>query len=190
MTIFNAHERDRLQVFIDGPSLYATSRVLHRKMDYKAFMELLKEQTRLIRVQYFTTIRPEQDNDKFHGVLNFLEFNGYHVETKSVYNSIDASGHVRDKGSMVGEMTVAMLSASIENTDHIVLFSGNREMVAAVNACKARDTKVTVVSSERYQVIAEDLRRACDDYVDMEELPTDILIDEFARFRHERAEAA
>jgi uncharacterized LabA/DUF88 family protein len=183
MAIFDAHPRDRLQVFIDGPNLFGTLRAVDCKIDYKMFLDLVKAETRLIRAQYFTTIRPQQDNEKFYSVLDFLSNNGYQVETKEVRDSIDLHGHMRSKGTMVGEMTAAMINAADNGTDHIVLFSGDGELTAAVVACKQRDTRVTVVSSERQRVISDDLRRECDQFIDVEDLPRDIFMEQGQSFR-------
>lgn len=183
MAIFDAHARDRLQVFIDGQNLFGTLRTLEKKIDYKLFIECLRDETRFIRAQYFTTIRPQQDNDKFHSVLDFLDFNGYALVTKDIRDTLDSYGHVRSKGSMIVEMAVAMIDAADNGTDHIVLMSGDGELTAAVEACKRRDCRVTVVSSERTRVVSEDLRRACDQYVDIEQLPSHIILDQSENFR-------
>lgn len=183
MAIFDAHPRDRLQVFIDGQNLFGTLRALRKKIDYKSFIETLRAETRFIRVQYFTTIRPQQDNEQFRSVLNFLDFNGYQLETKDVRDSMDDHGNIRSKGSMLVEMAVAMLDAADNGTDHIVLFSGDGELTAAVEACKRRDCRVTVVSSEETRVVSEDLRRVCDQFVDLEDLPRHVIVDLNESFR-------
>lgn len=183
MAIFDAHARDRLQVFMDGQNLYGTLRTFDRKMDFKVVMDTLKAETRLVRAQYFTTIRPHQDNEKTYSVLDFLAFNGYTVHRKFIRDNIEMGGHVRSKGSIIGEMTAAMIDAADNGTDHIVLFSGDGELTAAIEACKRRDCRVTLVSSERTRVVSEDLRRACDNYVDLENLPSNFFFngDEHAR---------
>lgn len=183
MAIFDAHARDRLQVFIDGQNLFGTLRALDKKLDYKSLMETMRNETRFIRAQYFTTIRPPQDNDKFHSVLSFLTFNGYSVMTKDVRDGMDNHGNVRTKGSMIGEMTAAMIDAADNGTDHIVLFSGDGELTAAVEACKRRDARVTVVSSERTHVVSEQLRRSCDRYIDLESFPDSVMLDLSDNFR-------
>ncbi len=190
MAIFDAHARDRLQVFIDGQNLFGTLRALEKKIDYKALIETLREETRFIRAQYFTTIRPNQDNDKFHSVLDFLDFNGYSLVTKEVRDSMDGYGHVRTKGSMLVEMATQMLMGAMNGTDHIVLFSGDGELSAAVEACKMLDCRVSVVSSEATRVISEDLRRVCDQYVDIEALPSHIILDLDRSFRPSQQAAA
>jgi uncharacterized LabA/DUF88 family protein len=189
MAIFDAHTRDRLQVFIDGQNLFGTLRALEKKIDYKAFIETLRAETRFIRAQYFTTIRPQQDNEKFHSVLDFLDFNGYQLETKEVRDSMDGYGNIRSKGSMLVEMATQMLMAAMNGTDHIVLFSGDGELTAAVQACKLLDCRVTVVSSEQTRVISEDLRRVCDQYVDIESLPRNVIVDLNESFRPQQQHA-
>lgn len=184
MAIFQAHERDRVQVFIDGPNVYGTGRMLRRKVDWKVLMETLKAETRLVRAQYFTTIRPEQEQDKrFFSVLDFLDFNGYEIKTRHVRDSVDQHGHMREKGSMRVDMAVELMRAAFNNCDHLVLFSGDRELTAAVVAAKELGSRVTVVSNESHSVISEDLRRECDQFVDVLNLPEGIFIPEMAEFK-------
>lgn len=167
MPLFNTHPRDRVQVFVDGQNIYGTLKLIQRKLDYKRFMEALKQDTRLIRANYFTTIR-DSANDQFFGVLDFLENTGYTIVTKEVRDHTDDSGYSRVRGTMVGEITAAMVSSAVR-TDHVILMSGDSELQAAVEACKRQDARVTVVSHDR--VISDDLRRVCDDYFPITELP-------------------
>ncbi len=179
MPLFNAHPNNRVHVFIDGQNVYGTLKSIRKKLDYKRFMDTLKEETRLIRVNYFTTIRENAD-DQFFGVLDFLEEIGYNVETKEIRDHMDESGFVRVRGTMIGEMTASMV-LSANRADHIILFSGDGELQAAVNASKRQDARVTVVSHE--DVLSDDLRRSCDDFYPIVDLPEDILVREDARFR-------
>jgi uncharacterized LabA/DUF88 family protein len=187
MPIFNAHPRDRVTVFMDGNNLYATLRALDLKINYKRFIALLREETRLVRVNYFTTVRPPADeqidparaqsDSQLRRVLDMMSFNGYQVEMREMREYGDDFGNVRFKGTVIPDMIVSMIDAADANTDHIVLISGDGDLTAAVEACKRRDVRVTVVSSEHADVISENLRRSCDQYIDIEDLPEDVILD-------------
>lgn len=170
MSLFNTNPNDRVQVFIDGQNVYGTLKSLHQKLDYKRFMEALKNDTRLIRANYYTTVR-ENSDEQFYGVLDFLENHGYSIFTKEIREHSDGSGYVRIRGTMIGEMTAAMVLAA-RRTDHIILMSGDGEMVAAVEACKLQDTRVTVVSHDG--VLSDDLRAACDEFYPISNLPKEV----------------
>lgn len=178
MSLFNVNPNDRVQLFIDGLNLYGTLKAVRKKIDYKEFMRALKTETRLIRANWFTTIRENADN-QFHDMLDWLEDLGYSLETKDVRDSIDDSGFVRVRKTMIGEMTASMVLAA-RRTDHIILMSGDGELQAAVNACKIQDARVTVVSHE--SVLSEDLRQACDEFYPILNLPSNILRAENTKF--------
>lgn len=178
MPLFDAHPFDRVQVFIDGQNVFGTVKSLGKKIDYRQFMEEMRKQTRLIHANYFTTVRENAD-DQFFGVLDFLEFNGYNIVTKNIRDHVDDKGFIRVRGTMIGEMTAAMVMAA-ERTDHIILMTGDGELQAAVEACKLKDTRVTVVSHDN--VISEELRRSCDHFYRITDLPSHILRDKDEEF--------
>lgn len=180
MTLFNVHPYDRVQVFIDGLNVHGSVRALSKKLDYRMFLNKMSTETRLIRSNYYTTVR-DNHGDQFFSVLDFLEYTGYNIVTKEIHDHVDDNGHIRVRGTMIGEMTADMVLAA-DRTDHIILLSGDGELTAAVEACKKLDSRVTVVAYDK--VLSEELRRACDAYVPLQNLPSDILLDpeqEFVR---------
>lgn len=181
MSPFNTHELDRVQIFIDGLNLFGTLKAIDKKIDYLELIQAMSAD-RFVRARYYTTLRPNS-NDRLNSVLEFLSNNGYTVETKMCRESIDAYGNVRSKGSMTANIAVGMVEAANSDTDHIVLFSGDSDLVPAVLACKRIDCRVTVVSSERTHIISEELRRACDHFIDIESLPEYIITDPNITFR-------
>ncbi len=175
MSILRTHDEDRVQVFIDGQNMHGTLRSIGRKLDWKAFLDYFETETRLIRMNYITAIRSQQANDTFNRVLKFLDSNGYTMVTKPVRDHIDDAGNIRVRGTMTGEMTVAMTRAARNGTDHIFLFSGDSELCAAVQECKEEGARVTVVSTQN--VISEDLFVLADDFIAIENLPKELFMD-------------
>ncbi len=171
MSFLATNPNDRVQVFIDGANLYGSQLTLERKVDYRGLMSRLVTDCRLIRAQYFTTYR-ENFPESFHRMLDFIESNGYTVVTKEISDQMSEDGHVRSRGTMLVEMGVAMLEAAVTDTQHIVLFSGDGELTAAVEACKRHDARVTVISSKG--ILSGNLRRACDDFISLENLPNEV----------------
>lgn len=171
--------KDRVHFFIDGQNLYGTLRSLQKKMDYRNLVEVFKENCRLVHANYFTTIKDNAD-DRFYGVLDFLEVNGYTVVSKEVRQHTDDRGNVRFRGSMVGDITASMVATACDTRDHLVLFSGDGELVAGVEIAKQRGSRVTVVSDP--SVISDELKRACDEFVLITDLPPHVLIGEDEEF--------
>jgi len=69
------------------------------------------------------------------------------------------------------ELAVEML-AMAEHADHLVLFSGNGDFRALVEAVQRRGRRVTVVSTTRTQpsLASDELRRQADNFVDIADL--------------------
>lgn len=168
------HERDRVQILIDGANFFATLRSLRLRIDYAKMLDWFENNTRFIRPQFYGVIKeasPENQEmgttEGFMKLLDFLEYNGYEVITKPIYENINQEGHVVFRGTMVVEMAVGMINAVDAGCDHLVVFSGDGELAAAVREAKERGAKVTIVSNETQRIVSQALRRECDSFVDL-----------------------
>lgn len=112
--------------------------------------------------QEAATIRP---------LIDWLDYNGYTVVTKPAKEFIDAAGRRKIKGNMDIELTVDALEMA-QHFDHMVLFSGDGDFTALVAALQRKGKRVTVVSTLTTQtpMIADDLRRQADFFLDLAEL--------------------
>jgi uncharacterized LabA/DUF88 family protein len=80
-------------------------------------------------------------------------------------------GRRKVKGNMDIELVIDVMQLS-ESLDHIVLFSGDGDFRSLVAAVQAKGRRVTVIStlSTRPPMIADDLRRQTDQFIDLAEL--------------------
>jgi uncharacterized LabA/DUF88 family protein len=80
-------------------------------------------------------------------------------------------GRRKIKGNMDIELTVDALEMS-PHYDHMILFSGDGDFTALVAALKRRGKRVTVASTltTSTPMIADDLRRQADFFLDVAEL--------------------
>ena len=83
----------------------------------------------------------------------------------------DDQGRRRIKGDMDIELAIDMIEAA-EYLDHIILFSGDGDFCRAIKAVQNRGTRVSVVSSLRTSppMIADELRRAADNFIELRDL--------------------
>ncbi|MGP1355300.1 NYN domain-containing protein, partial [Roseicyclus sp.] len=81
------------------------------------------------------------------------------------------SGRGKAKGNMAIELTVDAMETA-EHVDHIVLFSGDGDFKPLVEALQRKGVRVSVVSTIRSQppMIADDLRRQADNFIELDEL--------------------
>ena len=94
--------------------------------------------------------------------------------TKPVKRFTDAQGHTRTKGNMDIEIAVDMLELA-PRIDHAILFSGDGDFRRLVQAVQAKGMRVTVVSTLKSQppMIADELRRQADDFIELADLLQD-----------------
>jgi uncharacterized LabA/DUF88 family protein len=97
------------------------------------------------------------------------------VVTKATKEFIDASGRRKVKGNMDIELAVDAMELA-EHIDQMVLFSGDGDFRSLVEAMQRRGVRVTVVStiSSQPPMIADELRRQADVFMDLVELQSKV----------------
>lgn len=176
------HPRDKVMVMVDGANFFATLRTLRLKIDYEAMHNYFKANSRFVRPMFFSVLKEANSREAadhataegFYKLLDFLEYQGFTIVTREVYESVNGAGHVTFRGTIIPEMIVEMITAADNGVDHIILLSGDGELAAGVREVKRRGTKVTVVSSEQTKVISQALRRECDEFIELARFPTNL----------------
>ena len=158
-------EDERTVAFIDGPNLFASCREAGISIDYKKLLSLFTESAKFIRAYYYTAIPDGEEYSPIRPLADFLSYNGYSMVTKTMKTMTNhETGQTRTKGNMDIEIAVDMLQIS-DKVDHIVLFSGDGDFRYLVEQIQKKAVRVTVVSYK--SVIADELRRQADTYIDL-----------------------
>ncbi len=167
--------REKIALFIDGANLYATSRSLGFDIDYRKLLLYFQKKGYLLRANYYTAIIEDQEYSSIRPLIDWLDYNGYKVVTKPAKEFTDASGRRKIKGNMDIELAIDALELT-EFVDHYVIFSGDGDFRSLVEALQRRGRKVTVISTMSSQppMIADDLRRQADHFVDLMTLRADV----------------
>jgi uncharacterized LabA/DUF88 family protein len=162
---------DKTALFIDGANLYATCRTLGFEVDYKRLLEEFRCHGTLLRAFYFTTIIEDQEYTSVRPLIDWLDYNGYTVVTKLTKEFIDSGGRRKVKGSMNVELAVRAMELA-DHIDRMFLFSGDGDFRPLLEAVQRRGIHVTVVSTVVSQppMLADDLRRQADIFIDLAEL--------------------
>jgi uncharacterized LabA/DUF88 family protein len=173
---------NKIALFIDGANLFATAKTLGFDIDYKRLLKEFQSRATLVRAFYYTTLIEDQEYSAIRPLIDWLNYNGYTVVTKPTKDFIDASGRRRVKGNMDIELAVDAMEMS-EHVDEIVLFSGDGDFRLLVEAIQRRGVRVTVVSTIYTQpaMIADELRRQTDVFLDLRELQSRIARDPVER---------
>ncbi len=163
--------REKVVLFIDGANLYATSKAIGVDIDYRRLLAEFQAKAYLLRAYYYTALVEDQEYSSIRPLIDWLDYNGFTVVTKPAKEFTDASGRRKIKGNMDIELTVDALDMA-QYYDHFVLFSGDGDFTALVAALQRRGKRVTVVSTLTTQtpMIADDLRRQADFFIDVADL--------------------
>ena len=159
---------DRTALFIEGANLYSAAKALNVDLDFRKLLESFREKAVLVRAYYYTAVVEGEEFSPIRPLIDWLGYNGFSMVTKPVKRFTDAQGHTRTKGNMEIEITVDMLELA-PHIDHVVLFSGDGDFRRLIQAVQTKGVRVTVVSTTRSQppMIADELRRQADAYIDM-----------------------
>ncbi|MEL6736868.1 MAG: NYN domain-containing protein [Pseudomonadota bacterium] len=168
-------EREKIVLLIDGANLYATSRALNFDIDYKQLLVSFQKRGYLLRACYYTALVEDQEYSSIRPLIDWLDYNGYTVITKPAKEFTDAAGRRKVKGNMDIELAIDALELA-ETVDHFVLFSGDGDFRRLVEALQRKGRKVSIVSTTSSQppMIADDLRRQADHFIDLVSLKDEI----------------
>lgn len=163
--------RPKIAAFIDGANLYATAKALGFDIDYRRLLKEFQERGYLIRASYYTTLVENDEYSSIRPLVDWLDYNGYTVITKSAREFTDAMGRRRIKGNMDIELTIDALNAA-EKVDEVYLLSGDGDFRPLVEELQRRGVRVIVISTVASQppMASDELRRQCDEFLDIASL--------------------
>ena len=165
------HTGDRIALFIDGANLYSAARALNVDLDFRKLSDWFGQKGQLVRAYYYTAVVEGEEFSAVRPLVDWLGYNDFSTVTKPAKRFTDPQGHSRIKGNMDIEIAVDMLELA-PRLDHAVLFSGDGDFRRLVQAVQAKGVRVTVVSTLKSQppMIADELRRQADNFIELDEL--------------------
>ncbi|MEQ8441582.1 MAG: NYN domain-containing protein [Alphaproteobacteria bacterium] len=169
------YREEKFAIFIDGANLYSAAKSLGFDIDYKKLLTQFKTEGRLVRAFYYTALFEDQEYSPIRPLVDWLDYNGYTMVTKPAKSYTDSQGRQRIKGNMDMELAIDMLDMT-QHLDHVVLFSGDGDFRSLVEAVQRRGVRVSVVSTIKSSppMIADELRRQADNFIELSEIAEDI----------------
>ncbi|HYN00065.1 MAG TPA: NYN domain-containing protein [Aestuariivirgaceae bacterium] len=166
---------ERVALFIDGSNLYATAKAVGFDIDYRRLLGWFRKRCRLVRAIYYTALMEDAEYSPVRPLIDWLDYNGFTVVTKPAREFTDSLGRRKVKGNMDIEIAVDMMQLT-DNLDHIVLFSGDGDFRSLVEAVQAKGRRVSVVSTlaTRPPMVADDLRRQADQFIELNDMKAEI----------------
>ena len=171
----NFYQDERLALFIDGANLYATAKSLGFDIDYRRLLGFFRKRSRLIRAIYYTALMEDAEYSPIRPLIDWLDYNGYRVVTKPAKEFTDSLGRRKVKGNMDIELAIDVMQLA-DNLDHVVLFSGDGDFRSLIQAVQAKGKRTSVVSTltTRPPMVADELRRQTDQFIDLADLREEI----------------
>jgi uncharacterized LabA/DUF88 family protein len=166
---------EKIAVFIDGANLYATAKSLGFDIDYRKLLKEFQSRGSLVRAFYYTALVEDQEYSSIRPLVDWLDYNGFTVVTKPAREFTDAMGRRKIKGNMDIELAVDAMELA-PHLDQLVLFSGDGDFRSVVAAVQRKGVRVSVVSTITTQppMVADDLRRQADEFIDLASLQAKI----------------
>lgn len=173
---------ERIALFIDGANLYATAKALGFDIDYKRLLALFRTKGQLVRALYYTALAEDQEYSSIRPLVDWLDYNGYQMVTKPTKEFTDSFGRRKIKGNMDIELTVDAMRLA-ESLDHVVIFTGDGDFRALVGSLQQSGKRVSVISTLQTQppMVADELRRQADQFIDLADLEDQICRDPASR---------
>ena len=176
------YPQEKIAIFVDGANLYGAAKGLQFDIDYKRLLELFARKGVLVRAFYYTALAEEQEFSPLRPLIDWLDYNGFTVVTKPLKEYTDAQGRRRVKGNMDIELAIDVMEMA-ERVDHVVIFSGDGDFRKLVEAVQRKGRRVSICSTIRTQppMVADELRRQADNFIEPEELKPMIMREGAAR---------
>jgi uncharacterized LabA/DUF88 family protein len=165
------HPDEKIAILIDGVNLNATHKSLEFDIDYKKLLTFFRSRGRLMKALFYTTVFDHQEYSSVRPLVDWLEYNGFTLVTKLAKEVVDAEGRRRIRGNMHVEMAVDAMRL-IGSVDHIVLFASEGGFKSLTEALQQKGVRVSVVSTlhTRPPMVADELRRQADQFIDLADL--------------------
>ncbi len=157
----------RLSIFIDGNNMFYAQQKNGWFFDPRRVLAYFtnRPDVSLTNAFWYTGIKDAQDQRGFRDALISL---GYTVRAKNLKELNDDNyGRYYQKANLDVEIVVDMFN-TVDQYDQVILFSGDGDFERAVELLRARNTHITVVSTEG--MIARELRNATDRYIDLNDI--------------------
>lgn len=158
-------------LFVDGSNTHAAVKALRFDIDYARVRKHYGDT--LLRAYYYTAILDDTEGFvSIRPLVDYLSYNGWSVVTKATKSFTDPlTGMTKVKGDMDGELIVQAMQM-IPYIDHMVLFSGDGDFKPLILAMQSQGIRCDVVSTIKTEpaMCADELRRACDTFHDLDDL--------------------
>lgn len=167
-------EKEKTSVYVDAANFFYSCKNVNLSVDFDDLRKVLEQQCQIKSLNYFVAEPPEDIKDEklnhTKKINYFLESTGWRVYRKACSVIQTATTPRIVKCNVDVDLAVTMvhdIHCSQGNVERIILVTGDKDYVSAVNILK-HFARVTVMCSR--QQLSADLRLAADDIIYLEDL--------------------
>ncbi len=165
--MISKYAKGKISVFIDASNVYHSYKRLKWKIDFRKFLDYLKQNLNLQEIYYYTARDLScVQQTKF---LTFIERVGYKVRSKKV-KFIKNKDTARDgfyKGNLDVELTIDVLETK-SRYDTLILISGDSDFEPLLRLMKRKYKKRCLVIATKYNISIELIK--CAKYINLNKL--------------------
>ncbi len=161
---------ERIAVLIDGPELRAAVGGIGIDVDFKKLLKFFEGVSRVIQASFYYIERDDEEEHWLRPLIDWLDYNGFRTVACSGRES-DGVGRRSNKNFLNVRLAVDALDTAA-GVDHVVIFSGDAVLGPLVDCLKRYGKRVSIVSTlqMRPPMIADDLRRKADQFIDLSDI--------------------
>lgn len=165
------HKNERIALFIDGHALHNAAKSIDLTVDYASLRKEFAARGKLVHAYFYAAIDEDAEFSAVRKLADYLDYNGYMVRTRALQRRVQEDGNVRIKASIAVQMAVEARDVA-EHVEHIVLFTGDGDMVHTVKSIQRLGVRVSVCGTRKGKesLLSDELRREVDNVIELDDL--------------------
>ena len=156
--MLNQYIKGNILVLIDAANLENSLKGLGWRMDCKKLYAYFNNNSKLIKITYYSA---KFNNEGHNGFLTVLKRTGFGLVTKNVKSIFNGEDYI-DKANFDVEITLDARNI-MDKYNTLILFSGDSDFEYLIKFLRKRNKKVIVISSKHH--ISKELVRCCNKYI-------------------------
>ena len=167
--MLSKYAKGKTSIFIDASNVYYSQKKIKWQIDFKKFLDYLKQEIDLQEIYYYTA--RDLSFEKQTKFINFLESIGYAVRSKNIKFIKNNNTKENQKGFYKGNLDVEITIDILETKnkyDTIILVSGDSDFEPLLRLMKKKYKKKCLVIATKYNISIELIK--CAKYINLNKL--------------------
>jgi len=175
-SLFPFYQNEKTALLIDGAYLYSISRNLDFDIDYSRFLKWISGRSQLLRASYYTIIQEDQEYSSIRPLVDWLDYNGFRVITKTIKE--DITNTRKKRPDIHVELSVDAMAIA-KDVDHLLLCIGDNDFVHLARELQNQGVRTSILGTTQSSnsITSDELRRHTDHFIEMKNIIPEICRD-------------